>query len=203
MMMVTTTSEGTHLSNKRWTQAEFHELPEGPPFYELEDRELIKMPPPRGRHQKVVGELYTVVSVYLKQHKLGDIWLEVEVDITSTSTYVPNLSYLVIENLDKFKNDLHIIGPPDLVIEVPSLSTTVRDQTIKRETYQLAGVPWYWLVDQDLLITELKLTPDGYLVNQTIAPGKPFSPGVLPGLTFNLAELMGEPPTTQEADEQQ
>jgi Uma2 family endonuclease len=43
---------------RRWTLEEWLKLPEGPPFYELEDGKLIAMPSPRLEHQEVVGVLY-------------------------------------------------------------------------------------------------------------------------------------------------
>jgi Uma2 family endonuclease len=37
---------------RRWTLEEWLKLPEGPPFYELEDDRLIEMPSPRLEHQE-------------------------------------------------------------------------------------------------------------------------------------------------------
>jgi Uma2 family endonuclease len=37
---------------RRWTLEEWLKLPEGPPFYELEDGRLIEMPSPRVEHQE-------------------------------------------------------------------------------------------------------------------------------------------------------
>ncbi|MEW5985694.1 MAG: Uma2 family endonuclease [Chloroflexota bacterium] len=176
---------------KRWTQAEFHELPEGPPYYELEDGELIEMARPDARHQQALTILLSAVSQYTKQHKSGIIWPEVCVDITPTKTYRPDLSYLSTEHLERFENEIAIAGPPDLVVEISSLAP--RDLTTKLHTYQQAGTPWYWIVVTDfLVIQEYQNTPEGYLLSQGIAFGETFSPRLFPGLSFNLAEMMGE-----------
>jgi Uma2 family endonuclease len=170
-------------------------LPEGPPYYELDEGELIEMARPRGRHQKVVGKLYSVVSSHVEQNSLGDVWPEVEVDLTPTRTYVPDLSYLHTSNLDRFVDDVAIDGPPDLVVEVSSPGTVGRDKSKKLRAYHLAGVPWYWLIEADsLVIYEYRHTAEGYLLAQIIEPFEPFSPGLFPGLTLNLAELIGEQP---------
>lgn len=187
---------------KMWTQAEFRQLPEGPPFYELESGVLIEMARPRGRHQKIIGKLYTTLSAHIQQNKLGDVWFEVEVDVLPTHTYVPDLSYLATENLARFADDMAIQGAPDLVVEVLSPSTAVHDKSRKLITYQKSGVPWYWLIDEELLIIEYKNTPDGYLLTQIIAPPDPFSPQLFPGLTVNLAELMGELEKTEAEEDQ-
>lgn len=187
---------------KMWTQAEFRQLPEGPPFYELESGVLIEMARPKGRHQEIIGHLFSAITPFLRQHKLGKIWPEVEVDVLPTHTYVPDLTYLATDHLARFADDIAIQGPPDLVVEVLSPSTAVHDKSRKLITYQKSGVPWYWLIDEELLIIEYKNTPEGYLLTQIIAPPDTFSPQLFPGLTLNLAELMGELEKTEAEEDQ-
>lgn len=186
---------------KVWTQAEFRLLPEGPPFYELEEGVLLEMARPRGRHQEIIGHVFSVITPFLRQHQLGKIWPEVEVDLTPTITYVPDLSYLTTEHLAQLANDVAIQGPPDLVVEVLSPSTAMRDKSRKLITYQKTAVPWYWLIDEELLVIEYKNTPEGFLLTQIVAPPDPFTPQLFPGLTINLAELMGELETLQTEQE--
>ena len=70
--------------------------------------------------------------------------------------------------------------------------------------YQQAGVLWYWLIEQaDLTIEEFELTPRGYLANQLISPGTLFQPTLFPGLTIDLAELMGEEITDLENESEE
>ncbi len=187
---------------RRWTQAEFRRLPEGPPYYELEDGKLMVWPPRSGRHQSVVGRLCATLSNYLDDHPLGDVWLAVEVELTPTHTYVPDLSFLLTEHLGQFADDIAIQGPPDLAVEVISPSTASRDRSQKLRTYYQAGVPWYWLVESDtLLITEYRHTADGYLVNQTAAATDEFAPALFPGLTFRMADLLGSTGAVEEVQE--
>ena len=57
------------------------------------------------------------------------------------------------------------------------------------------------LVDaDDLTIEECKLTPEGYLITQSVPPGQPYAPKLFAGLSFNLAELMGEEIKAGDAD---
>jgi len=157
---------------------------------------------PRGRHQKIIGKLYTTLSAHIEPNKLGDVWFEVEVDLTPTRTYVPDLSYLTAEHLTRFEDDIAIQGPPDLVVEVLSPSTARRDKFHKLMAYQKTSVPWYWLIDEELIIIEYKNTPEGYLLTQAVVPPDPFSPQLFPGLVINLAELMGELETVQVEEDQ-
>ena len=178
---------------RRWTQTEFRRLPEGPPYYELEEGELIEMPRPRRIHQAIIKKLLVALDQYLTRQPIGDVWSEVEVVLSPTRIYIPDLSFLLAENMSRFASDddVAIQGSPDLVVEVVSPSTARRDRSQKLRAYQQAGVPWYWLVETEpLLITEYRHTAEGYLVNQTAAEA--FAPALFPGLTLPLAEWFAD-----------
>jgi Uma2 family endonuclease len=189
---VATLSANPTIVERRWTAEEYRRLPEGPPYYELEDGELIEMVRPRGRHQRLILRLGATLEAYLRQQPIGEIWPEVAVFLTPRHVYIPDLSFLLTENLGRFADDVAIQGPPDLVIEVISPSTASRDKAQKLRAYHAAGVPWYWLVEaESLLITEYRYTPDGYLVNQIVPPLEPFAPALFPGLSVRMADLTG------------
>lgn len=199
---MTTLSATPTIIERRWTIAEYLRLPEGPPYYEFEDGELIEMVRPRGRHQKLIGKLFATLDEFTRREKIGEVWPEVAVLLTPRHVYVPDLSFLLTENLGRFADDVAIQGPPDLVVEVISPSTASRDKAQKLRVYHAAGVPWYWLVEtESLLITEYRHTPDGYLVNQIVPPDEPFAPALFPGLSINMAELLGLSGTEEELRE--
>ena len=191
-MPTTLTKSAPRVQQKIWTQVDFHTLPEGPPYYELEDGELIEMARPRGRHQRIVGMLFATLNAHINANKLGMVWPEVEVDLTPTITYVPDLCFLATGNLHLFEDDIAIDGPPDLVVEVLSPSTAMRDKTTKQRIYQRTGVKWYWLIEPNLLISEYKNTDEGFLITDIVAPPDSFAPKLFPGFRFNLAKLLGE-----------
>ena len=167
-------------------------MPEGPPYYELEDGELIEMVRPRGKHQEIIGRLFAKLDDYSRRESIGKIWPEVAVALSATRIYIPDLSFLLTANLARFADDIAIQGPPDLVVEVVSPSTAARDRSQKLRAYYQAGVPWYWLIESDpLLITEYRHTADGYLVSQTAPAADEFAPPLFPGLAFRMADLLG------------
>ncbi len=156
---------------------------------------------PRGRHQELIGELYAAIASYLRRERLGKIWPEVAVYLSPRHIYIPDLSFLLTENLSRFADDVAIEGPPDMVVEVMSPSTASRDKAHKLRVYYAAGVPWYWLVEaESLLVTEYRYTPDGYLVNQIVSPDDVFNPALFTGLALPLAELVGAPPEETATD---
>ena len=187
---------------RRWTAADYRRLPEGPPYYELDEGDLIEMVRPRGKHQEIIGRLFAVIDAHARSNRLGKVWPEVAVQLSPTLIYIPDLTFLLTENLDRFADDVVVQGPPDLAIEVVSPSTASRDRSRKLRAYYQAGVPWYWLVESDtLLITEYRHMADGYLVNQTAAATDEFAPTLFPGLALRMADLLGSIGATEEVQE--
>ena len=81
------------------------------------------------------------------------------------------------------------VGPPDLVIEILSPSSILRDTMKKFKLYQSAGVPEYWVVDPDNKLIIVCLLKNGiydvteYAVNDTIAVK------TLEGLEIKVADV--------------
>ncbi len=194
-MLIQTPEKSEAPIRQRMTLEEFFAIPEGPPKVELEEGELIMTAQPHGRHQSLLLYLGAALVDHLRRNSVGRIWPEIDVHLPGEArVYVPDLVFLASDHMDRYsEQDGRIHGVPDLVVEIISPSTERRDRTTKFRAYQQVGVPWYWLLDPDALIAqEYKLTPDGYLLAQSIAPGEAFAPGMFPGLTIDLAALMGE-----------
>jgi len=61
-----------------------------------------------------------------------------------------------------------ILGTPDLVVEILSLSSESQDRKLKRARYQKAGVPEYWIVDPfEHKVEQLVLRDDAYVLMPT------------------------------------
>ena len=55
------------------------------------------------------------------------------------------------------------MGVPDLMIEIVSPGSVVRDRVRKKEIYEQAEVPEYWIVDPKYFTVEVyELTDSGY-----------------------------------------
>jgi Uma2 family endonuclease len=61
---------------------------------------------------------------------------------------VPDLLFVRRDRIDTV-SDRGVESAPDLVIEVLSPATALRDRELKRERYAQFGVPEYWIVDAD------------------------------------------------------
>lgn len=188
---------------RKMTLEEFRALPEGPPYYEFDDGELIPMTSPNLEHQDCVAVLDHALRQFARAHQLGRICMEVDVYLPDGYVYIPDLTFLATEHLSMIDpRDKKIHGVPDLVVEVLS-SIPQRDRVRKFEVYYRNGVPWYWIVDsQTLAIEEYQHTPEGYLRTASVEAGQEFRPRLFPGLTIHLADLLGvTPPPPEDASE--
>lgn len=178
----------------KMTLEEFRALPEGPPDYEFEKGEVIPLPRPHGQHQRVLKRLLGLLDRHVSFNRLGEVWPEVDVELSAHRSYVPDLCYLSREHQEAYsEEDGKIHGAPDLVVEIVSRSSASRDRLRKMTGYFEAGVPWYWLVDShDLGIEEYRATPQGYLRTASVEAGDTFRPGLFPGLEINLQALLEE-----------
>lgn len=135
--------------NTEYTIDNIYHLPEGQRA-EIVDGQMYMMAPPSRRHQRIVGELYTIINNYIKK-KNG----KCEVDIAPFAVFLneddknyvePDISVICDENK---LNDRGCSGAPDWIIEVVSPGSRRMDYIIKLFKYRTAGVREYWIVDPE------------------------------------------------------
>jgi Uma2 family endonuclease len=87
-------------------------------------------------------------------------------------------------------------GAPDLVVEILSPSTARKDEGIKRERYQRAGVPEYWLVHPvDHVVHRYALVEGDYRRQEVYGPEDgSFASSRFPELSVDLVDLFGVEP---------
>ena len=58
---------------------------------------------------------------------------------------IPDLVFIVKERIDQIASGIHVVGAPDLAIEImsPGTENVRRDQIVKRQTYTRFGVKEY------------------------------------------------------------
>ena len=81
---------------------------------------------------------------------------------------------------------------PELVIEVGSLSTRKRDETIKRRLYERGGVNEYWVVDPEVDVVRVyRMGSKGFEKPAELSreAGDVLSTSLLPGLELPLARI--------------
>ena len=126
--------------------AEFDALPydEGRQW-ELLEGELIDMPSPTFRHQKIVAKLLVSLTNYLELQTLGDVVPDVEFALTNRTRLHPDLAIFVGEDWRGIDFDkLPIAIPPAIAIEVISPSERTADSMRKIGAYLKRGVLEVW-----------------------------------------------------------
>jgi Uma2 family endonuclease len=176
------------IARSKWE--EFQALPVGPPNYEFIEGEIVAVVSPTLTHQEILLALASEVRRFVREHRLGKAFIEVDVYLPDGQVLIPDMGFLTTEHLDRISRvDQKIHGVPDLVVEVLS-QDSARDRIRKSRQYHRNGIPWYWIVGQDLVIEELQHSPEGYLLIGGADFGDTFQPGLFPGLEINLTALL-------------
>lgn len=99
-------------------------------------------------HNDLSHFLITLLSIYVKRTKLGKLFAEPFQMKTGPELpgRSPDICFLLNENMSRRKTH-YIDGPADLVIEVISPESAVRDRGDKFIEYQKGGVQEYWIID--------------------------------------------------------
>ena len=104
--------------------------------------------PPNLLHQRLVAFLETLLSWYVRRLDLGEVvQAPFEMRIRpGRSSREPDLLFVSRANAARLTLE-RLEGPADLVVEIVSAHSAVRDRREKFAEYQEAGVPEYWLLD--------------------------------------------------------
>jgi Uma2 family endonuclease len=134
---------------KRWTLEELHSLPDDGNKYELIHGELFVTPAPTNDHETILARLTDILSPYVRANGLGRIYHPRAVFRFRGSEVEPDL--MVRAEAPGIGNDWERAPLPILIVEVFSPSTFRRDQTFKKDFYEEAQIPEYWMIDPDRL----------------------------------------------------
>jgi Uma2 family endonuclease len=131
------------------TYRDYEALPADGRRYELHDGELSVTPAPGTRHQRISSALNSMLKGHVGARGLGEIlYAPIDVILADTTIVQPDLVYLDAIRAG-LVSERGIEGPPTLVVEILSPSTTNIDRRTKRRLYQRFGVPHYWIVDPE------------------------------------------------------
>jgi Uma2 family endonuclease len=147
-------------------------------------------PSPNLYHQEIVWNLSQILGRYIREHRIGRIYLApCDVYLSEHDVVQPDLLFLsnTCEHLRQ-EDGLH--GAPDLVIEVLSVSTSQLDKKSKRAVYARSGVKEMWLIDpilQQIHLYDFARNPVKAV--RFVEDDETFESALLPGLTVSAAEV--------------
>ncbi len=179
-------------SRAKLTVDDYLAMPEGPPWAQLIQGELVQDASPDLDHQVVLGSLYLRLAADVNQRSLGlALMAPMDVILSDTDVFQPDLLFISTERQDRLWRR-GVRGAPDLVIEILSPSTARRDLGYKCSAYGKAGVREAWFVDLDQrTMTIYRFGDEGDHTVRIAAGNDCFSSAVLPGFTLNLQTIFG------------
>lgn len=175
------------LSDKIYTVEDYMNLNDGK-RYELIGGELIVVPSPRPRHQKIANRFFAALDRFVYLNNLGEVNGDVDVHLSDV-VVAPDVFFIAKARLNII-GELNIQGAPDLVVEILSPSTAVHDKKDKSRIYFKHGVKEYWMVDPDLQLVEVLIAGEkewrwaGVFDQEDV-----LTTALLPGLEINLGEV--------------
>jgi Uma2 family endonuclease len=112
------------------------------------DGAIIEMPPVIDDHQFILGFIYRLLMDVVEARQLGRVYLApFKMRLRARpSGREPDLLFLSTEHIDR-ATPTYLDGPADMVLEVVSPESIDRDYRMKRDEYEAAGIPEYWIVD--------------------------------------------------------
>jgi Uma2 family endonuclease len=174
-----------------WTIDDLGDLPEGN-RYEIFDGSLLVSPPPNVWHCNATDDLADLLKrqapATLRVSGVG-----FGISIRGGGSYlVPDIVVVRRSALDRPRPTLL---PPDvlLAVEVLSPSNPGNDLVLKRHEYAIAGIPQYWIVDQQArTLTVLRLDDTGqhYVESAVVRAGSPWKTDDPFPLTLDPAEFV-------------
>jgi Uma2 family endonuclease len=179
----------------RMTVREYFDLPTDQPFETLLlYGELITMPRPKPKHNRTIHYLGHVIDRWVLHLKLGLVFFDNDLilDEENALVYAPDLMFLANEHLHQVRDE-RVYGPVDLAIEILSPSERPFLQNRKFTDYERYGIPWYWIIDpnaENSSIAEHQLVNGRYDCRSETVGAQWFEPGLFPGLTFRLPQLL-------------
>ena len=116
--------------------------------YELLDGDLMMVPAPNLKHQKVNAQLYMHLRRFIDERALGTLlYAPYDVYLSDTNVVQPDLLFVSRQREHLLSDGQKVQGAPDLVVEILSPSSEDTDRGAKHELYSRHGVTEYWLVD--------------------------------------------------------
>lgn len=178
----------------KWTYEDYLRLPDVPGRrYEILFGVLHMSSAPDLSHQRAVSAIDRRLGVFIEDNNLGSLDIApFGVRLSGVADPVQPDAFFVRQDRQEILKPQYCEGPPDLVIEVLSPSTTRTDRREKFDAYEQAGVTEYWIANPKLRTVEVYALEEGRyaLVEQHRAEERIVS-RVLPALELEAGALFG------------
>lgn len=174
----------------QWTYADYAALPDDGRRYEIIDGVLYVAPSPRRAHQAANRWFVYYLTEHVQRAGLGEVFgAPFDVELSPNTVVQPDVVVVLQENASII-TDTHIVGAPDLVVEVASPGSVGYDRRIKQDAYVRTGVREYWYADPAARTIEvLVLEGDRYSSAGVFVDRSRLLSRVLPGFPVRVEQF--------------
>jgi Uma2 family endonuclease len=155
---------------------------------ELDEGELITMPPAGMEHGDVGAEITAILRNHVKKHRLGRVFsADTGFRLRDDTVRAPDVAFVRQARVEELRGAGFAQGAPDLAVEIFSPSDSVRQLMRKVKQYFAAGCHTVWIVypeNRELQILEASGTDRLLHAQDTLE-----APEVLPGFSVHVAEF--------------
>jgi len=137
--------------DKKLTYEEFLAWCDEDTWAEWVDGEVVMVSPASERHQEIRRFLEALLGIYVEERGLGRVLgapFQMHLGEPVRRGREPDLLFVARERLSSLK-ETYLDGPADLVVEIISPESRLRDRGEKFAEYELGGVREYWLFDPE------------------------------------------------------
>jgi Uma2 family endonuclease len=151
------------------TSQEFKKLTfsdeEGEFYYELIDGEIMKKQAPSPQHQRISKKILFSLETFVRTQKIGEVFSSpIDVFLSETTVVQPDVLFISNERNSIIDEKEGIIGAPDLVVEVISRNSVIRDRVSKKNIYEKSDILEYWIIDPQNAVVEIYAKENGQFV---------------------------------------
>ncbi|MGI4788252.1 MAG: Uma2 family endonuclease [Janthinobacterium lividum] len=183
------------LPTQTMTYEEFLDWADEDTYAEWVDGKVEIMSPASVAHQDVSDFLSAILRIYTEDHDAGRV-LPAPFQMRLSNVKrgrEPDLLFVLKDNVSRLQRN-YLDGPADLVIEIISPESVLRDRGAKYAEYEAGGVREYWIIDVEAKRADFfVLDSEGrYQRASADADGK-YQSVVLSGFWVNLDWLWQSP----------
>ena len=158
------------------------------------DGEVVLLSPASRQHQLVSDFLTALLKVFAETRSSG-IVMSAPFQMKTGDQLPgrePDILFIADEHRDRIRNT-YVAGPADLVVEIISPDSLVRDRGEKFSEYERGGVREYWLLDPIRKVADFYHLDGGVYRPARVGDDGRYESAVLPGFWLRIDWLWQEP----------
>jgi Uma2 family endonuclease len=174
----------------QWTYASYAAVPDDGQRYEVVDGVLYMAPAPSEGHQSANNLFATYLTIHVQFAGLGRVYaVPFDVELAPNTVVQPDVLVVLAAN-HHIITPSHIVGVPNLVVEIALPSTATYDRSKKLQAYEQVGVQEFWIADPTTRNVEVLLLEGNGYRSQGVFAGKSVLPSrVVPGLPVQVQQF--------------